>query len=96
MQPQRHLGDDRPFFGKAMIEIVILARVDLVNPAGEHGHRAVFKPAFMGVTIDPPGHAGDNYITVPPEIIGKVAGKPAGVHLRIAGADHGDQRFLEQ
>ena len=77
------------------LQVGILRRIDVVQPAGEHSHRAVLHRGFVGGRIDAAGKAGGDDVARAADAGSKHAGKLLAGRRAVAGTDDGDHRTGE-
>jgi hypothetical protein len=70
-----HLGDHDSVLHDSLVESGILGRVDVIDPARQHGHGAHGERALMRGGINPAGKSGDDDHPSFAEIAGELAPK---------------------
>ncbi len=74
----------------------MLGRIDIVDPAGQHCHRAGLQRALVRCAIDAAGHAGDHHIAGLPKITGEAAGETLARRRGGARAHDGEGGSLKK
>ncbi len=93
---RRLLGDQEPAFGDRRLPLLILGRIDDVDPARDHCDRAARQRAVMRGAVDAAGEARDDDIARRAEIVGELPGEAARGSRGVARADQGDGGPVEQ
>ena len=72
----------------------MLRWIDVVRPAGQHGHRAGCQRALVGRAIDAPGEAGDDGEPGGAQVPGQILRQPPPAGGGVPGADQGHAPLL--
>ena len=87
---RRALGDHAAALDDARVEVGVLGRIDVVDPAAQHRHRAGGKRALVRRGVDAARQAGDDHIAGLAELAGQAAGEPLAGGRGDPRADDGD------
>jgi hypothetical protein len=94
--PGRHLGHYQRAFKHRPLQRLILRRVEDVDPARDHAHRAFVQRPGMSRRIDPAGEPRHHRDPLARQLMGQAASEAAGGRAGVAGADQRHQRSVEQ